>query len=113
LLRSLVYGIESYCPPPGSDKQVRFAAQAIKFESGTVLLPREALWLDEYVREITDFPRGKYDDHQVDSTSQALRYLGDLKDSFDRGLSCSESKRLPYMFAGAEDLQETDSGDLG
>lgn len=76
-----VYGIESYCPPPGSDKQLRFAAQAIKFEAGRILLPRAAPWLEEYVREITGFPRGKYDD-QVDSTSQALLYLGDLKDSF-------------------------------
>jgi predicted phage terminase large subunit-like protein len=75
-----VYGIESYCPPPGSDKQLRFAAQAIKFEAGRVFLPREAPWLEEYVREITGFPSGKYDD-QVDSTSQALHHLGDVKDS--------------------------------
>ncbi len=39
------------------------------------------LWLEEYVQEITGFPGSKYDD-QVDSTSQALHYLGDLKDSF-------------------------------
>ena len=70
-----VYGIESYQPQPGSDKFMRFAAQAIKFESGRVYLPVRAPWLDEYVREITGFPGAKHDD-QVDSTSQALEFLG-------------------------------------
>jgi phage terminase large subunit-like protein len=40
-----------------------------------VYLPNKASWLDEYVREITGFPGSKYDD-QVDSTSQALEFLG-------------------------------------
>jgi predicted phage terminase large subunit-like protein len=69
-----ILGIEPYVPAPGSDKQMRFAAQSIKFEAGRVFLPRRAAWLDEYVREITGFPGCKYDD-QVDSTSQALHYL--------------------------------------
>jgi predicted phage terminase large subunit-like protein len=75
-----IYGIESYSPPPGSDKVMRFAAQAIKFEEGRIFLPRQAPWLDEYVREITGFPGGKHDD-KVDSTSQALHCLGELKTS--------------------------------
>ena len=75
-----VYGIEAYKPPPGSEKGMRFAAQSIKFEGGRVYLPRTALWLDEYVREITGFPGGKHDD-QVDSTAQALLYLGSMTDS--------------------------------
>jgi predicted phage terminase large subunit-like protein len=66
--------IEPYVPPPGSDKGFRFAAQAIHFEAGRVLLPRQSTWLDEYVLEITGFPGTKYDD-QVDSTSQALEFL--------------------------------------
>jgi predicted phage terminase large subunit-like protein len=70
-----VFGIEPYVPPPGSDKLYRFAAQSIKFENGRVLLPRQASWLDEYVREITGFPGTKYDD-QIDSTAQALEFLG-------------------------------------
>ena len=69
-----IYGVEPYKPSPGSDKLMRFAAQSIKFEAGKVFLPRHALWLDEYVQEITGFPGSKYDD-QVDSTSQALHYL--------------------------------------
>jgi predicted phage terminase large subunit-like protein len=70
-----VFRIEPYVPPPGSDKLYRFATQSIKFENGRALLPRQALWLDEYVDEITGFPGTKYDD-QVDSTAQALEFLG-------------------------------------
>jgi predicted phage terminase large subunit-like protein len=69
-----VFGVECYQPNPGTDKMLRFAAQAMKFEKGQVYLPTEALWLEEYVREITGFPGTKYDD-QVDSTSQALDFL--------------------------------------
>ena len=78
-----MYGLEPYKPPPGSDKLLRLNAQSIRFESGAVLLPRGAPWLDEYVREITGFPGTKYDD-QVDSTSQALEYLAG--DSFSMAI---------------------------
>jgi predicted phage terminase large subunit-like protein len=54
---------------------MRLDAQSIKFESGKVFLPSEAPYLDEYERELTGFPGGKYDD-QVDSTTQALEFLG-------------------------------------
>lgn len=56
------------------DKQSRMAAESAKFESGEVLLPREAPWLGGYLAELLAFPMGKHDD-QVDSTSQALNYL--------------------------------------
>jgi predicted phage terminase large subunit-like protein len=69
-----VYGIEPYDPPPGSDKTLRLYAQTAEFESGRVLLPRSAPWLDDYVRELTTFPGTKYDD-QVDSTTQAIDHL--------------------------------------
>ena len=72
-----VYGIEAYTPPPGCDKYVRFAAQAIHFESGKVMLPKEAPWLNDYIREITSFPGSKHDD-QVDSTAQALAEFGPI-----------------------------------
>jgi hypothetical protein len=45
-----------------------------KFEAGQVLLPREAPWLASYLDELLGFPNACHDD-QVDSTSQALRYL--------------------------------------
>jgi predicted phage terminase large subunit-like protein len=60
--------------PVRADKTTRFAAQAPKFESGQVKLPREAPWLGEYLHELLGFPNAAHDD-QVDSTSQALEYL--------------------------------------
>lgn len=56
------------------DKQSRLIGESPKFEAGQVLLPRDARWLGEYVGELLAFPAGRYDD-QVDSTSQALKYL--------------------------------------
>jgi len=69
-----MYGIKPYDPPAGSDKILRLYAQTTEFESGRVLLPLSASWLDEYIHELTSFPGSKYDD-QVDSTTQALDYL--------------------------------------
>jgi predicted phage terminase large subunit-like protein len=69
-----IYGVELYQPAPGSDKFMRLAGQAIKFEDGRVRLPEEAPWFDEYVRELTGFPGSKFDD-QVDSTTQALDFM--------------------------------------
>jgi phage terminase large subunit-like protein len=42
---------------------------------GKVFLPSDAPWLGEFERELTGFPGGMYDD-QVDSTTQALEFLG-------------------------------------
>ena len=69
-----VYGVVPYVAPAQGDKAIRLFAQTDKFESGKVLLPNYAPWLDEYIRELTTFPGAKYDD-QVDSTTQALDYL--------------------------------------
>jgi predicted phage terminase large subunit-like protein len=66
--------IREYDPPSGMDKIMRLVAQSPHFESGKVMLPSNALWLKEYVRELTSFPGSKYDD-QVDSTTQALQYM--------------------------------------
>ncbi|MFN7191243.1 MAG: phage terminase large subunit [Rhodospirillales bacterium] len=59
---------------PRFDKRARLEAQSARFEAGDVLLPRAAAWLDTYLAELLAFPSGRHDD-QVDSTSQALRYL--------------------------------------
>jgi predicted phage terminase large subunit-like protein len=69
-----LYGICAYEAPTGTDKILRLYAQTAEFESGRVLLPRSAPWLDVYKSELTTFPGSKYDD-QVDSTTQALDYL--------------------------------------
>jgi predicted phage terminase large subunit-like protein len=69
-----LFGLKPYEPFPGADKILRLHAQTALFEAGRVLLPVSATWLEEYIRELTSFPGGKYDD-QVDSTTQALDYL--------------------------------------
>ena len=66
--------IRPYLPPTNTDKIVRLFAQSHHFESGKVLLPSGAAWLNEYTRELTSFPGSKHDD-QVDSTTQALHYM--------------------------------------
>ena len=70
----VLYGIRAYEAPAGTDKILRLYAQTAEFESGRVLLPRSAPWLEVYKSELTTFPGSKYDD-QVDSTTQALDYL--------------------------------------
>ena len=68
-----LYGMKAYQPPPGTDKVVRLYNQTDMFESGRVLLPKNAPWLAEYLNELAAFPGSKHDD-QVDSTSQALEF---------------------------------------
>ena len=79
LQRLGMYYVKEYKPPNGSDKQVRLRLQSARFESGRVLLPRSALWLEAYIKEITGFPGHKHDD-QVDSTTQALDYMANFLD---------------------------------
>lgn len=81
LKREGLYCLEEYKPPAGSDKFMRLGEQSIKFEGGRVWLPKDAPWLDAYIKEITGFPGTKHDD-QVDSTSQALAILGTLAPVF-------------------------------
>lgn len=59
---------------PIGEKAVRMMAQTARFEAGQVILPKDAPWLADYVRELLSFPTGRNDD-QVDSTSQALAWL--------------------------------------
>jgi predicted phage terminase large subunit-like protein len=66
---------------PVGDKVMRLHAQTAAIENGFVLLPREAHWLEDYLEELTLFPRGAHDD-QVDSTAQALAYLTTLEDGW-------------------------------
>ena len=56
---------------PEGDKVMRMNAQTARIEAGSVSLPGRAAWLDEFRREILEFPAGRYSD-QVDAFSQAL-----------------------------------------
>jgi hypothetical protein len=59
--------------PKGSKVERLYGATPM-FESGHVLLPDAAGWLEAYLHELCAFPRGKHDD-QVDSTTQALEWI--------------------------------------
>ena len=74
LRREGLLSIKGVVPPAGTDKVMRLHAHTAAFESGRVLLPERAPWLDDYVAELTGFPGARHDD-QVDSTTQALAYL--------------------------------------
>ena len=54
------------------DKQSRLISQIDLFEGGSVLLPKDAPWLDAFVSELLSFP-GRHDD-QVDALSQGLAW---------------------------------------
>jgi predicted phage terminase large subunit-like protein len=64
-------GINAIAVDPEGDKAMRMNAQTARIEAGSVLLPRQAAWLDEFRAEILPFPAGRYSD-QVDAFSQAL-----------------------------------------
>lgn len=49
-------------------------SQTAQIEGGFVLFPKQAPWLDAYLIELMVFPKARHDD-QVDSTSQALRWM--------------------------------------
>ncbi len=57
---------------PKGDKLERLIAQIDLFEGGSVLLPKEAPWLEAFVSELLSFP-GRHDD-QVDALSQGLAW---------------------------------------
>lgn len=72
-LRREIPGIVLVNPQGG--KISRANAVAPYFEAGNVILP-EASWVEDYIKELTDFPVGAFDD-RVDTTSQALlRFTG-------------------------------------
>lgn len=62
---------------PRVSKLARLEAQAPRFGSGQVILPREAPWLGAYLQELLAFPYGRSND-QVDATSLALEYMTGL-----------------------------------
>jgi predicted phage terminase large subunit-like protein len=58
---------------PEGDKVVRMSACSDRIESGSVLLPRRASWLDQFRAELLAFPHGSHDD-QADALSQLINW---------------------------------------
>ena len=67
-----MHAIQKY--EPTMDKIMRMHSVTNTIENGFAHLPDKAAWLNEYLHELTSFPKGKYDD-QADSTSQALDWF--------------------------------------
>ena len=59
---------------PQGSKTERAGAVMAMIEAGRVLLPKEALWLDDFMAEVLAFPSGRNDD-QVDSMTQFLNWM--------------------------------------
>src|SRR5262249_59077591 len=63
--------INAIAVDPEGEKAMRMNAQTARIEAGSVFLPHQAGWLDDFRAEILPFPAGRYSD-QVDAFSQAL-----------------------------------------
>jgi predicted phage terminase large subunit-like protein len=61
---------------PGQSKLDRFLEVSRLIYSGRILLKDEALWREEFVQEMTNFPQAPTDD-QMDAATQALSWLRD------------------------------------
>ena len=72
LIHDGCHGVTRY--QPTIEKIMRLHAQTAMIENGFVHIPETAPWLEEYLHEITVFPKGKHDD-QVDSTAQFLDWF--------------------------------------
>jgi predicted phage terminase large subunit-like protein len=82
--------IHAIAVDPEGDKIMRMNAQTARIEAGSVSLPSRAEWLDQFRREISAFPAGRYSD-QIDALSQALNRAfnskrGEVFVAFVRGL---------------------------
>jgi predicted phage terminase large subunit-like protein len=71
-LKGKVSGLTAVNPEGG--KEARAAAAQPYVEAGQIYLPDGALYVEAFVDELANFPKGKHDD-QVDSFSQAIVYL--------------------------------------
>lgn len=60
--------------PPKESKFDRLASVTARLANGEIVLPRQALWLAEFRRELMGFPNVKHDD-QVDALTQFLRLM--------------------------------------
>jgi predicted phage terminase large subunit-like protein len=69
MLRRYIPGVLAINPEGGKVARANAVSPAI--ESGNVYLPSKAIWLNEFVEQVSAFPNGKNDD-MVDTMTQAL-----------------------------------------
>jgi predicted phage terminase large subunit-like protein len=83
--------IHAVAVDPQDDKVMRMNAQTARIEAGSISLPRQAPWLNDFQRELMAFPVSRHSD-QVDALSQALnrafnRQGGEHSCGYVRGLT--------------------------
>lgn len=78
-LQAKVPGLIPITPDGGKDARAWAVQPTV--EAGDVLLPGDAAWVDGYIEEAAQFPKGANDD-QVDATTQALRKMADQPFAF-------------------------------
>ena len=71
-LQSRIPGVIGVNPQGGKEARVNAVSPAI--ESGHVYLPEGAPWLEDYLRQWSEFPAGKHDD-MVDASTQCLHRM--------------------------------------
>ena len=59
---------------PSTSKEERLLGQTPKLAEGLIQLPRQATWLQDFLRELQGFPFVRHDD-QVDALSQFLTFI--------------------------------------
>lgn len=86
-------GIRVRALRPRGDKEVRFSAQSAVIEQGRVFLPKDAPWLNTFIKELLGFPGTKYDD-QVDSVEMFLRFVNGRR-GFSTSQRCDPTRERP------------------
>jgi hypothetical protein len=84
---------------PSEDKIERLRKQHSLLRHGFVQLPASALWLDDFIAEVTLFPYAPFDD-QVDAMTQYLGWIvlhPNLKMRPPRGLIAVAGSRGPVV----------------
>jgi predicted phage terminase large subunit-like protein len=71
-LKATVPGM--YPVEPEGGKEARAAVTEPIWESGNIYVPARAPWVEDFMQECAEFPRGSYDD-QVDAMTQAINYM--------------------------------------
>lgn len=61
---------------PKDSKVVRAHAASPIIESGRILLPEDADWVDEFLDEVTTFPRAAHDEHIDNLVAMVRRFFG-------------------------------------
>ena len=81
-----------------SDKATRMNGETAKLQGGSLILPKAAPWLDEFLMEYLAFPGGKHDD-QIDALSQFLNWRTGAETS------------PPLIWDNGDDYRDGNSGD--